>query len=44
MQAVERGAAVNTLAAYRRDLEGAKTITGNLVKADRIGFSRLAER
>lgn len=43
MQAVERGAAVNTLAAYRRDLEGAEEIIGDLVKADRIGISRLAE-
>ncbi|MBT0667549.1 tyrosine recombinase [Novosphingobium profundi] len=34
MMAVERGAAANTLAAYRRDLEGAQAALGDLVRAD----------
>ncbi|WP_256385675.1 tyrosine recombinase [Novosphingobium sp. TH158] len=34
MLAAERGAAANTLAAYRRDLEGAEEIIGDLVEAD----------
>jgi len=34
MLAAERGAALNTLAAYRRDLEGADEVIGGLVKAD----------
>jgi len=34
MLAAERGAAVNTIAAYRRDLEGAELAIGNLVAAD----------
>ncbi len=34
MLAAERGAAANTLAAYRRDLEGAEAAIGDLVKAD----------
>jgi integrase/recombinase XerD len=42
MLAVERGAAANTLAAYRRDLEGAEDIIGDLVAADQAGLSRLA--
>lgn len=39
MLAAERGAAANTLAAYRRDLEGAEEAIGDLAAADR---SRLA--
>ncbi len=42
MLAVERGAAPNTMAAYRRDLEGAEDIVGDLVKADRAALARLA--
>ena len=34
MLAVERGAAANTLAAYRRDLASADDLTGDLAKAD----------
>ncbi|HEX4848817.1 MAG TPA: tyrosine-type recombinase/integrase, partial [Novosphingobium sp.] len=34
MLAAERGAAANTLAAYRRDLEGAQEAIGDLVEAD----------
>ena len=34
MLAAERGAAANTLAAYRRDLEGAEALIGDLVVAD----------
>jgi integrase/recombinase XerD len=34
MLAAERGAAANTIAAYRRDLEGAEELLGDLVKAD----------
>ena len=34
MLAAERGAAVNTLSAYRRDLEGAEEAIGDLVTAD----------
>lgn len=34
MMSVERGAAVNTLLAYRRDLEGASTVTRGLEGAD----------
>ena len=34
MLAAERGAAVNTLSAYRRDLEGAEEAVGDLVTAD----------
>ena len=35
MLAAERGAAQNTLAAYRRDLEGAEAFVGGLASADR---------
>ena len=34
MLAAERGAAVNTLAAYRRDLESAEEVLGDLSQAD----------
>lgn len=43
MLAVERGAAANTLAAYRRDLEGAEAILGDLVTVDRQTLARLAQ-
>ncbi len=42
MLAVERGAAANTLAAYRRDLEGSEALIGDLATADRTGLARLA--
>ena len=41
MLAAERGAAANTLAAYRRDLEGAEEIVGSLATADRAGLGKL---
>jgi integrase/recombinase XerD len=41
MLAAERGAAPNTLAAYRRDLEGAQCAIGNLAAADGAALSRL---
>ena len=41
MLAAERGAALNTLAAYRRDLEGAEAVIGPLVLADRDTLARL---
>ena len=41
MLAAERGAAANTLAAYRRDLDGAEGLIGDLVLADRAALSRL---
>ncbi|OZA91974.1 MAG: recombinase XerD, partial [Erythrobacter sp. 34-65-8] len=41
MLAAERGAAANTLAAYRRDLEGAEEILGNLAAADPDTLRRL---
>ena len=41
MLAAERGAAANTLAAYRRDLEGAESVLGDLVAADNAGLARL---
>ena len=34
MLAAERGAAINTLAAYRRDLEGAEAALGDLTQVD----------
>ena len=43
MLAAERGAAVNTLAAYRRDLEGAEHLVGDLVAADRAALGRLSQ-
>ena len=42
MLAAERGAAANTLAAYRRDLEGAEELIGDLVAASRDDVARLA--
>ncbi|RXZ65939.1 tyrosine recombinase [Pelagerythrobacter rhizovicinus] len=41
MLAAERGAAANTLAAYRRDLEGAEEAVGPLERADRGDLARL---
>ena len=41
MLAVERGAAANTLAAYRRDLEGAEEIVGDIAGADRKALAHL---
>jgi integrase/recombinase XerD len=43
MLAAERGAAANTLAAYRRDLEGADDFVGDLASADRAALGRLAQ-
>jgi len=43
MLAAERGAAANTLAAYRRDLEGAEHLIGDLATADRAGLARLGQ-
>ena len=43
MLAAERGAALNTLAAYRRDLEGAETLIGDLASADRTALGRLGQ-
>ncbi len=42
MLAAERGAAANTLAAYRRDLDGAEGVIGDLARADREVVGRLA--
>ncbi len=42
MLAAERGAAANTIAAYRRDLEGAEDAIGDLAAADRDAVTRLA--
>lgn len=41
MLAAQRGAARNTLAAYRRDLEGAEAAIGDLATADRAALARL---
>ena len=41
MLAAERGAAANTLLAYRRDLEGAEQAIGDLVSADQVAFASL---
>ena len=41
MLAAERGAATNTLAAYRRDLSGAEDALGNLVAATPADLARL---
>lgn len=41
MLAAERGAAANTLAAYRRDLDGAEEAIGDLVTADRDALASL---
>lgn len=43
MLAAERGAAANTLAAYRRDLEGAEDLIGDLAAADRAALGRLGQ-
>ncbi len=42
MLAAERGAATNTLAAYRRDLAGAEELVGDLAKASREQMAKLA--
>jgi len=42
MLSAERGAAANTLAAYRRDLDGAEELLGGLALADRASLARLA--
>jgi integrase/recombinase XerD len=44
MLAAERGAAANTLAAYRRDLEGAQDLLGDLANADRTQLAKLGNR
>lgn len=41
MLAAERGAAANTLLAYRRDLQGAETLIGDLATAERADLARL---
>ena len=43
MLAAERGAAANTLSAYRRDLEGAQQIIGDLAAADGDALGRLGQ-
>ena len=43
MLAVERGAAANTLAAYRRDLESAREAIGDLASADGSALASLGE-
>jgi integrase/recombinase XerD len=43
MLAAERGAAANTIAAYRRDLEGAETVVGNLDRADGSALATLGQ-
>lgn len=42
MLSAERGAAANTIAAYRRDLEVAEDIIGDLLGADQTALSRLS--
>ena len=42
MLAAERGAAMNTLAAYRRDLEGSEAVIGDLATAPRENIAKLA--
>ena len=42
MLAAERGAAANTIAAYRRDLLGAEALVGDLTGADAKALGRLA--
>lgn len=42
MLAAERGASANTLAAYKRDLDGAEAIVGDLAKAPRASVAKLA--
>ena len=41
MLAAERGAAANTLAAYRRDLEGSESVVGDLLRATRADLEKL---
>ncbi|MDN3645621.1 tyrosine recombinase [Pontixanthobacter aestiaquae] len=41
MLAAERGAAANTISAYRRDLEGASDIIGDLTEATTVQLSKL---
>lgn len=41
MLAAERGAAANTLIAYRRDLEGSESVVGDLLAASRDDLSQL---
>ncbi len=41
MLAAERGAAANTLAAYRRDLDGAESLIGDLAQADKDRLASL---
>ena len=41
MLAAERGAAMNTLVAYRRDLESAQSYLGDLTAADRAALAKL---
>ena len=43
MLAAERGAAANTLMAYRRDLEGAQEAIGDLAAADGAALARLGQ-
>jgi integrase/recombinase XerD len=43
MLAAERGAALNTLAAYRRDLEGAEEVIGDLAAVQRDAVAGLAQ-
>src|SRR3546814_17908063 len=43
MLAAERGAAANTLIAYRRDLATAHDVLGNLASADGTALARLGE-
>lgn len=43
MLAAERGAAANTLAAYRRDLDGAGELIGDVAGASREDIARLAQ-
>ncbi|MBC7492090.1 MAG: site-specific integrase, partial [Novosphingobium sp.] len=43
MLAAERGAAVNTLTAYSRDLAGARNAIGDLATADRAALASLAD-
>jgi len=43
MLAAERGAAANTLAAYRRDLEGAEAAIGDLLHADQAALASLGQ-
>jgi len=44
MLAAERGAAANTLTAYRRDLEGTEALLGELASASRDNLAKLGNR